>query len=244
MDTIYTNTTKYEYLLNNLNNVYNKINYFCKKYNRNPLDIKLIAVSKGQTSDKIEVLIKAGVVNFGENYYQELEKKYNALKNYNINWHFIGNLQSNKIKKIMNIANEIQTISSIKHVQYIAKYAKNYNKIPYPVYIEINFAHEPQKSGITPKEGEILAKEIIKNYPQIKLEGIMCVPPLIYNDDNNNKEIEIPTLYKQIKDYATHIGVTKISLGMSSDIGIAIATGSTCLRIGTAIFGKREYTKF
>ena len=210
---------------------------------------KLIAVSKFHSVQKICEAIDQGADWFGESYLKELEEKYLFFKSKNINvhWSFIGKLQSNKISKIVEYADEIQSVENMKHVRYISRYAHQFGKIPYPIYIELNL--EDQKAGISYNEIEKLYNQIMDSEfkDSVSVEGIMCVPP-IYEESISIEDIKqekdrlfIPQVYKDIYEFSQTIGNKKLSLGMSSDMITSILVGSSCLRIGTEIFGQRTY---
>jgi len=200
--------------------------------------VRLIAVSKGQAADKIRRLYHEGQREFGENYLDELEKKADDLRDLpDLRWIYIGQLQSNKIQRIMRVAAEIQTVSTEKHVRYIARYAAELGVAPYPVFIEVN-CDEEQKGGIPRAAVPALAADILRNFPALKLKGIMAVPPAQYTDEICGAAI--PALYTDLTKLAHTVGGGEISLGMTADRGIALAAGSTCLRVGRALFGARS----
>jgi len=199
--------------------------------------VRLIAVSKGQSPEKIRALYVEGQREFGENYLDELEHKADALSALkDLKWVFIGQLQSNKIQRIMKVATEIQTVASEKHARYIARYATELDKAPYPVFIEIN-CDEEQKGGATRQEALNVARFIQRECPGIRLRGLMAVPPSQFTDAIVK---DIPPLYQDLVQLAHSIGEGELSLGMTADRGIALAAGSTCLRIGRALFGARS----
>jgi uncharacterized pyridoxal phosphate-containing UPF0001 family protein len=127
-------------------------------------------------------------------------------------------------------------------VDYVARYAVVYGKTPYPIYISVNAAGEEQKSGLSSDDALNLSEYIAQKYSQeLDLQGIMSVPPVEYSDPEDlSKPLEVPTLYKRLALLASNVGKSKLSLGMSGDAALSIAVGSTCLRIGTNIFGERN----
>ena len=210
----------------------------CRIARRSPDSVRLIAVSKVKPASKIQAVYDQGVRDFGENYADELSAKALALSHLSdINWIFLGQLQSNKIQKLVEHAAEIQTVASIKHARYIQRYSLEFKKSNFPVWIQINADAEAQKFGVTPSETPELAALIKTQCPNLRLMGLMAIPPSSFSD----KECQgvVPSLYENLIRLARTIGAGKISLGMSSDLGIAIAAGSDCVRIGTAIFGER-----
>lgn len=223
-----------------LQEVNQQIQKSCDKYNIDVNTVKLLAVSKGQPSYKIKELYKLGIRDFGENYAQELEKKATELADFAINWHYIGHLQSNKIAKLVEHCSHIHSVAKLQHAEAIQKYALKLGKSPFPIYINVNTAKEPNKHGCSMDEARELNLGISKKLPYLKIKGIMVIPPkeLIY-DDNDNVLEGVPDLYKQIRSLANKIGEGQLSMGMSADLSQAIGAGSNMVRIGTALFGPR-----
>lgn len=222
------------------NLVKSKIASIAKAFDRDLNSIELLVVSKGKSPELIRTLHNnTGHTDFAENYAQELLVKYDQLKDVPLNWHFIGRLQSNKIESIVKSCCEIQTLASKKHARLIAQSAKQLQKTPYPVYIAVNARDEPQKSGLRMDEVPAFAQHIAEAYPELSLKGIMTIPPKSYNDEKYQDHVP-PLLYQELKALSQSIGEKKLSLGMSADMRIAIAAGSTCLRIGRAILGERD----
>ena len=210
---------------------------------------RLMAVSKFHSVNKIQEAINQGASWFGESYLKELEEKYHYFKDRveGIHWSFIGKLQSNKIARIVECADEIQSVENMKQISFISRYASIQGKIPYPIYIELNL--ESQKAGISYEKITELYKDILSSEfaCSISVEGIMCVPP-VYEENIKVEDlkksidnIKIPKLYQDIYEFSQTIGKKKLSLGMSSDMITAIIAGSSCLRVGTDIFGPRNY---
>jgi pyridoxal phosphate enzyme (YggS family) len=200
---------------------------------------ELIAVSKLQSVDKIREVYDLGQRKFGENYAQELSEKAELLKDLAIQWIYIGHIQSNKIRKIVTYASEIQTVASLSHAKQIARNAKELGKIPFPIMIEVNAGSEDSKSGVPLNEVDALVKEIESSLPELKIRGLMAIPPDSYSDAEHQ---DVPKLYAELKSVASRIGDGQLSLGMSNDLRIALEAGSNLVRIGTAIFGARSPT--
>jgi hypothetical protein len=205
---------------------------------------RLIAVSKGQSPEKIRDLYQRGQREFGENYLQELEVKAAGLADLpDLRWIFIGQLQSNKIQRIVAVASEIQTATSEKHLRYIDRYARDSGKHGFPVFIEVNAGGEASKAGVT-ADGvpELVAKVAVGDgMTGIRLQGIMAIPPVeITDEDFSLVQKEPPELFRSMRRLADTVGMGKLSLGMSSDYRTAIAAGSDCVRIGRSLFGERQ----
>ena len=203
-----------------------RINDLEKLYNR---EIRLIVVSKTQNPEKIITLNNLGQTDFGENYVDEAHEKINFMKNSNITWHFIGKIQSNKIKMICNLFDWVHTISSEKHVKKINEMSKSINKVM-NVCIQINIDNEQTKGGITLEEYDKFSS-ILYGLQNIKLRGLMTIP----RSDIPSEEsfARMYDLYKK-NDY-----LDTLSMGMSRDFITAIENGANMLRIGQEIFGKR-----
>jgi len=214
-----------------------QISEACLQAGRNPQEVELLAVSKGHPASTLRHMHELGMQRFGENYVPDMEAKALALKELAISWVYIGHLQSNKIQRIVQVASEIQTVSSFKHANFIARYAQELNKTPFPIYIAINADNEPQKSGVPMSAAAGLVSKIENELPQLKIKGIMAIPSSAYSDKEDRAP---PAVYKELRELANQIGEHKLSLGMSGDLKLSIAAGSTCVRIGTALFGERK----
>ena len=205
---------------------------------------RLIAVSKGQSPEKIRDLYRRGQREFGENYLQELEVKAAGLADLpDLRWIFIGQLQSNKIQRIVAVASEIQTAASEKHLRYIDRYAREAGKSGFPVFIEINAGDEPSKAGVTADGLPGLVAKVAtgEGMSGIRLQGIMAIPPVEITDgDFALVAKEPPELFRSMRRLADTVGMGKLSLGMSSDYRTALAVGSDCVRIGRSLFGERQ----
>jgi len=216
----------------NIGQVKARIHAACLKYQRDPSEVLLLAVSKGQPAAVIRAAYECGLRDFGENYQQELSAKSQELSDLEINWHFIGQIQSRKIPAIVKHSCALQTVSSLRHATMIAEAARQAGKSPYPVYIAVNLGQEAQKSGVSLGELPELVRQVEK-IPQLALQGLMSVPP-------QGDESHLRPLFLALKAEALKVGAGKLSLGMSSDLELAVACGSTCLRIGQALFGPRQ----
>jgi pyridoxal phosphate enzyme (YggS family) len=197
---------------------------------------ELLVVTKGHGPEPLRALFSWGQTSFGENYTQELLSKSQALQDLPIRWIYIGHLQSNKIRKIVSVASEIQTVGSLKHAEQIALAARACGKTPYPIWIEVNADQEEGKHGCPMSEVPALAAGLASN-PDLRLRGLMAIPPSHFQDETN---AEVPALYRSLRQLADQIGEQQLSLGMSGDLGLAIRAGSNLVRIGTAILGPRQ----
>ncbi|NRA44364.1 MAG: YggS family pyridoxal phosphate-dependent enzyme [Oligoflexales bacterium] len=212
------------------------------KHSRDPSRIRLMAVSKFHPAGKVADLAALGQTYFGENYAQELIDKSVELSALPITWSFIGQLQSNKIKKIVLHADEIQSVAKLKDAQLIERYVCEKECDHYPIYLCINAADEPQKRGASMQEARELAAQIEDQCPHLTLKGVMAIPPPLASLEIC-PETQIPHLYSRLRKLADSVGQGLLSLGMSQDLEAAIAAGSDIVRLGTALFGERPKNK-
>ena len=214
-----------------------KITQFCQKYNRDPSDVQLLAVSKKHPASAIEEAYAAGQTAFGENYAQELLDKAAALADLAIEWHFIGPMQSNKTRKIAAVASWVHTIDRLKIAQRLNDQRPE-ELDPLAVCIQVNISGELSKSGVMPDAVEPLAKAI-HQLPNLSLRGLMVIPA---PESDFNKQRAVFRQAVLLKDQLNQTGLKldTLSMGMTNDMEAAIAEGATIVRIGTAIFGARK----
>ena len=205
---------------------------------RNSEEVTLLAVSKTKPIADIIAAYQAGQRCFGENYVQEGEEKVITLKqDYNdIEWHFIGPLQSNKSRIIAEHFDWMHTLSRDKIAKRLNEQRPK-DKSPLQVCIQVNISNEASKSGVSPEEVNQLA-QIIDDLPHLTLRGLMAIPTATEDVNIQRREFaQLENLYLELKQQ--YLSVDTLSMGMSSDLAIAIEHGSTMVRIGTAIFGSR-----
>ena len=200
---------------------------------------KCVAVSKTKTINEINNIYKLGHRDFGENKVQELLKKQKELPQ-DINWHMIGHLQTNKVKKILPISYLIHSVDSLKLLNVIQKESKKLNIIS-NILIQVNISEEISKYGFQYDEADsLITKNLKKKYKNIKLRGLMGMAS--FTDDENiikNQFNKLNNLYIQKKDEIDSINT--LSMGMSNDYKLALEHGSNMIRIGSKIFGERNY---
>jgi len=214
-----------------------KINQFCQKYDRDPSEVQLLAVSKKHPASAIQEAYAAGQTVFGENYAQELLDKAAALADLAIEWHFIGPMQSNKTRKIAAVASWVHTIDRLKIAQRLNDQRPS-ELDPLAVCIQVNISGELSKSGVMPDEVEPLA-EAIHQLPNLSLRGLMVIPAPESDFDKQRAIFRQAALLKNQLNQ-TGLKLDTLSMGMSNDMEAAIAEGATIVRIGTAIFGARK----
>ena len=202
-------------------------------------NVRLLAVSKTKPVSAIEEAIQAGQKAFGENYVQEgVEKIAYFNQQADLEWHFIGPLQSNKTKLVAAHFDWIQTVDRLKIAQRLSE-QRPADKAPLNVLIQINISDEASKSGIAPEEMLPLAKEIAL-LPNLKLRGLMAIPKPEH--EPAQQKIALSKMQQLFNRLQTEFeGIDTLSMGMSDDMAAAIACGSTMVRIGTAVFGARDY---
>ncbi len=204
-----------------------------------PNGVKLEAAAKTRSASEIKEAIDAGIEIVGENYLQDMEKVFPDIGRI-VEWHYIGTLQRRKIKKIVELFDMIETVSSNEFALEIDKRAKQFNKVM-PVLIEVNSGREPQKSGVMPEHCIDLVRQIscLKN---IKIEGLMTMGPLVSNPEDLHPYFKLTReLFEEIKVLnIPGVEMKYLSMGMSSSYKVAINEGANLIRIGTLIFGPRK----
>ncbi len=229
--------TLVEILRKNYENLFERVEKACLRAGRKPEEVKVLGASKGQSEEKIRVLHSLGLKLFGENYVQEAEKKIKNLADLDIDWHFIGRLQTNKAKKAVSLFSTIHSLDRLSLAEELEKRASSLNK-RINVLIEVNIGHEATKAGVFEKNLEEFVKEL-KNFPNLNLVGLMCLPPLT-DDERKTRSYfkKMKVLFERIKPLVGE-EFTELSMGTSSDFEIAVEEGATIIRIGTLLFGPR-----
>jgi pyridoxal phosphate enzyme (YggS family) len=185
--------------------------------------VKLVAVSKLQPLEKLREAIAAGQRAFGENYAQELRDKHAALPE--AEWHFVGALQTNKVKLVVGRAAVIHTCDRLALAQEISKRAAAEQRL----LLEVNVGREPQKAGVLPEDAAALLDEV-RALPRIRCQGLMCIPPA---DQDPRPH------FRALRELAVRLQLPELSMGMSADYESAVEEGATLVRVGTALFGAR-----
>lgn len=229
-------------LMNNLHNVQNTIVKACEKAGRDPAKVKLLPVSKLKPIEDIKVLMSAGQHAFGENYVQEIKSKHEELGD-QVEWHMIGHLQRNKVKYIIDKVAMIHSVDSLRLAKQIEKEAEK-NDLVMDILLEVNIAKEESKWGF--KEDEVLdAVKEISQLPHVRIRGLMTSAPYTTEPETNRPYFKgMRLLLEKVND--AHIGnvvMDTLSMGMTADYAVAVEEGATIVRVGTAIFGERDYNK-
>lgn len=226
----------------NLKEVQRDINEVCKKCGRDPSEVTLIAVSKTKPLEDLKEAYDAGARDFGENKVQELIAKMPNLPS-DIRWHMIGHLQRNKVKYIAGEVELIHSVDSFRLAEEINIQAKR-KKIIIPALIEINIGDEESKFGVRPDEAKELCKEI-SELDSIHIEGLMTVAPAADDPEEVRRYFrKMHELFLDIKsENIDNVEMKILSMGMTNDYKVAIEEGSTMVRVGTGIFGARDYSR-
>jgi len=223
----------------NLKNLRKRIEQACQKCGRNIDEVRLIAVSKTFSGELIQEAINAGQLDFGENYVQELQGKHDAFAEQPIQWHFIGHLQSNKVKYIADYIHLIHSVDNVNLGKEISKRAEQCNRIQ-NVLVEVHTTDEATKFGVPPGHAIALIKEL-SQFSHLRVCGLMTMGP--YSDDPNDSRSSfrcVADLKKQIESEGmVNVQMRHLSMGMTHDFEVAIEEGSTLVRLGTALFGRR-----
>lgn len=227
-------------ILENIKQVEENIVKSCEKVGRDPKEVTLIAVSKTKPYTAIEEALPSGVLDYGENKVQELTEKYEILPK-KIRWHMIGHLQRNKVKYLVGKVELIHSVDSLRLANQIETEFAKKNEIA-NILIEVNMANEESKFGITSETTEQLVREISK-LEHVRIKGLMTIAPYTDNPETNReyfrnmKKLSVDITEKNIDN----VSMSVLSMGMTGDYQVAIEEGATMVRVGTGIFGERNY---
>lgn len=223
----------------NLETLKNRIRETCLRCGRKPEDIQLVGVTKTFGLDRVQEAISAGLLDFGENYVQELNEKRTQVADPRVRWHFIGHLQSNKVKYIAEYIHLIHSVDNERVAEELHKRAEKFNRT-IDVLIEVHTTDEATKFGVLPSQTIDLIKNIAR-FSRARVQGLMTMGP--FSDDPNDSRPSFRELI-ELKENIEREGIdgvsmAHLSMGMSHDFEVGIEEGATIVRIGTAIFGKR-----
>lgn len=226
----------------NLIDVQKNIEQACLKSNRSVDEVTLIAVSKTKPLSMIQEAYDFNIRNFGENKVQEIMDKYDHMPKDTL-WHMIGHLQRNKVKYIIDKVCMIHSVDSLRLAEEISKEAVK-KQVTVSILIEVNVANESTKFGLAKEETIALVKEIA-TLPNIIIKGLMTVAPYV-DDPEENRQVfrSLKQLFIDInKENIDNVIMSELSMGMTNDYMVAIEEGATMVRVGTGIFGERNYNK-
>lgn len=226
----------------NYADVLKNIQKACKSVGRDPSEVTLIAVSKTKPVEMLREAYTAGARYFGENKVQELVGKYDQLPE-DVNWHMIGHLQRNKVKSLIGRAAMIHSVDSLRLAEAIEQEAEKQDA-QVSVLIEVNVAEEETKFGVKPDEVLSLAEQIA-GFPHVHICGLMTIAPYVEDPELNR------TIFRKLKKISVdiegkninNINMNVLSMGMTGDYEVAVQEGATMVRVGTGIFGERQYLR-
>jgi pyridoxal phosphate enzyme (YggS family) len=220
----------------NYKKIVDRVDSACARIGKKREDIQIVGVCKGHSSDKIREAYECGIRIIGENKTQEADIHQADLSDLDIDWHFIGKLQKNKINRILNNFNFIQSVDGVKSIEHIHKRVLDSRD----VFIEINIGEEKTKSGFT-ENGLLKAINYIQKLNRVNIVGMMAIPPSVDDPEDVRPFFErIRNLKDEINSMnLKNFDIQHLSMGMSYDYDIAIEEGATMIRIGTALFGRR-----
>lgn len=220
----------------NLHNICSRVARACEEAGREPSEIRILAVSKKQSADRIRALRGLGQRSFGENYVQEALAKMTELQGSDIEWHFIGPLQSNKTREVAEHFHWVQSVDRAKILKRLSD-QRPQGMPPLNVCIQVNIDREPQKAGSLPEETQALA-ERAQSLPGLKLRGLMAIPmaPAAHHDPGPSYA-RMSQLFMELRGAGFEMDT--LSMGMSADLEKAILHGSTMIRVGTDLLGPR-----
>lgn len=229
-------------LKENLAQVEKNIEAACKKAGRDRSEVTLVAVSKTKPVSMLQEIYNEGIRDFGENKVQEIEAKYPELPK-DIRWHMIGHLQRNKVKHVIDKACLIHSVDSYRLAEEINIQAKKKNLV-IPILVEVNIADEESKFGISKEDAMELVKQI-SELENLRIQGLMTIAPFVEDPEENRtyfrgiKQLSVDIASKNIDN----VSMNMLSMGMTGDYMVAIEEGATIVRVGTGIFGARNYNK-
>ncbi|WP_394527320.1 YggS family pyridoxal phosphate-dependent enzyme [Lacrimispora sp. JR3] len=225
-------------VLENLEEVNQRILSACKRAGRDPGEVTLVAVSKTKPASMIEEAYSAGIRDFGENKVQELCEKYEELSK-DIRWHMIGHLQRNKVKQVIDKAVLIHSVDSLRLAEQIEEEAAK-KALTVDILLEVNVAEEESKFGFRLDDTECAIRKIAL-FPHVRIKGLMTIAPFVENSEENR------FVFKKLRQFYVdmqsknidNVNMNMLSMGMTGDYEVAIEEGATLVRVGTGIFGTR-----
>lgn len=226
----------------NINEIQMQKTVFAQKAGKAQDEVRLIAVTKTRTPQEIDEAIACGITDIGENKVQEILDKYDKVQG-KVRWHLIGHLQTNKVKYIIDKVDVIHSVDSLHLAQEINKRAFQTERIA-SILIQVNAAGEESKFGITAENAMDLFTDILESCENIKVKGLMHIAPFAQNPE------EVRIYFRKVKELYDQLSTIKhpraeftmLSMGMSHDFGVAIEEGANVIRVGTSIFGARDYS--
>ncbi len=229
-------------IADNIRAVDQKITESAAKAGRDPSEILLCAVTKTHPAEMINQAIRAGVTDIGENKVQEILDKYEKVEK--VRWHMIGHLQTNKVKYIIDKVCMIHSVESLKLAREIDRRAAQHS-LDMDILIEVNTAEDEAKFGISPEDAEDLIRQILGECPHLRIRGLMTIAPYVEDPE------EVRPYFRKTRQLYERLSLIEhpnldfqyLSMGMSNDYEVAVEEGSTIIRVGSALFGARDYSR-
>ncbi len=222
----------------NLQRIQQRVHNACQRARRDPAHVRLVAVSKTKPAAMIEAALQAGQTLFGESYAQEFSSKFDELSD-KVEWHFIGALQSNKVKYLRG---KVQLIHSVDRLSLAREIDRQWGKIDRvaDILLQLNLGGEASKAGADEEELETLLRQVAE-LPNLRVRGLMALPPYLEDPE------QVRPYFRRLRELATllrerkipNVALRELSMGMSHDFEVAIEEGATLIRVGSAIFGER-----
>ncbi len=224
-------------LSNNIRQIKQRIDKALIAANRQPGSARLLAVSKGQSLDKIQKAVACGIIDFGENYLQEALSKMEQMKQSQLCWHFIGPIQSNKTKDIAMHFDWVHSLDRLKVADKLNHYRQSLP--PLNILLQINLDEEPSKAGVRVQDIDQILPDLLER-PHLRLRGLMAIPkPRTLCEDQIHSFLRLEHLRAELNQ-RYQLNLDTLSMGMSQDFEAAIDAGSTIVRVGEALFGSRS----
>jgi pyridoxal phosphate enzyme (YggS family) len=220
-------------MLQRISDIYRRMTHASMRAGREPGAARLVAVSKTVDAKAVYEAYDDGLRDFGENRLQEAQRKAEELGGLNITWHMVGHLQSNKAKAAVELFDLIHSVDSLKLMRLIDRYAAESGKVQ-RVLLQVKLSEEESKAG-TDEAGLQEMMDQAASTEHVRVEGLMTVPPF-YDDPER-----VRPFFRRLREMAERFGLSELSMGMTGDFEAAIEEGATMVRIGTAIFGERDY---
>jgi len=221
-------------ILDNISIIYKKMSHAAMRAGREPHEVGLVAITKTVPVAKIREALDSGLRVFGESKVQEASAKASELADEKVSWHMVGHLQRNKAKAAVGLFELIHSVDSLKLMEALDRYAREIGKVQ-RILIQVDLAGEKSKSGVSEKALEELAAAG-RGMRNVKVDGLMTIPPFFED------QARARTYFRRLRELNAAYGYPQLSMGMSGDFEVAIEEGSTLVRVGTAIFGERDYS--
>jgi PLP dependent protein len=224
----------------NVRKIRERIDFACRKAGREPGSVTLVAVSKTFPADRVVKAVECGVTDFGENYIQELLEKRKAIGDLQLQWHFVGHLQTNKVKYIGEWIHLIHSVDSLSLAKEVDRRAGDAGR-RIQILVEVNTTGEASKFGRKPEETLDFVRQLA-GFRNIQIVGLMTIGPFLPDPEGSRPMFRtLRSLNRQLADIGQgNVNAIHLSMGMSGDFEVAIEEGATMVRIGTALFGRRH----